>query len=562
MRSIQFFESLVQLLRKTIEKVSEMSETDVIFWLDICSSTKTDLIKILENNSFTRAEKQKFQTCMTHLSYMQVEFEQYVKTGSGLQEEELEGIESRVEWRDVESAFQNRIKTGVIVNINHIDILSFMKDAEEVFKLRVKMFIDEFNSAKVNAEFISEFVIEKGVEEKKDIKYFSTSSEIIYRTTNLGDWFRQNIRDPILKELEEFQERDSGWTLKSIISLCINMNKFSPIRASSYIDLPPSIRKRRACINIQNTDNECFKWSILAALHPQEKNNYRVSKYLPYQDELSFAGIEFPVKLNQIQKFEVLNDISVNIYILQKDGEKYEVSPCHVTAEKREKHVNLLLIQDRYFDEKDRHTHTEIDIIPKYHYVLIKSLSRLLHTQVSSRKCKPFCCERCLHVFYTESNLQSHEVDCVRINKCRIVLPQEKNKILKFSDHCKSEKVPFVIYADIESLLKKTENKKTFQLHEAYSMGFYIKCSFDEDKSYYKSYRRLSSDEITPAEWFITELKNIADEVEKLYKNPVPMRLSDLEELDFQLSLKCHMCQRAFNDGDPKVRDHCHLTGR
>ena len=426
MRPIQFFERLVQTLRKTVEKVSEMSEVDVTFWLEICNSSITDLNKTLENNTFTRAEKQKFQTCMTHLSCIQVEFEQYTKSGSGLQEEGFEALESRVEWRDVESAFQNRIKTGVIVNINHIDILSFMRDAEEVFKLRVKMFLDLFNSVKVNAEFISEFIIEKGDEEKKDIKYFPTSSEIIYKSTSLDEWFRQNIRDPILKDLEEFQERDSGWTLKSIISLCINMNKFSPIRGSSYIDLPFSIRKRRACITIRNTDNKCFKWSILAALHPEEKNNNRVSKYLPYQDELSFTGIEFPVKLNQVRKFEVLNDISINIYILQKYGEKYEVSPCHVTAEKREKHVNLLLIQDKYIDEKDRHTHTEIDIMPKYHYVLIKRLSRLLYSQISNHKSKFFCCERCLHVFYTENSLQSHEVDCMRINKCRIDLPQEK----------------------------------------------------------------------------------------------------------------------------------------
>ena len=297
--------------------MGELDENDIVFWLDICSSTKTELINKLKNTTFTRAEKQKFQTCMTHLTCMQVEIEQHLKRGGGI--EELNGIERRVEWRDVNSAFQNRIKTGVIVNINHVDISSFMRDAEELFKSKIKVFLEEFNAAKVNSEFIAEFIIEKsGQGEKRDIKYFPTESEIIYKVTVLDTWFRQNIRNPILKELEEFQEKDSGWTLKCIISLCINMKKFSPIRGNSYIELPPQINCKKACVNVQNKDNECFKWSILAALHPQESNSHRVTKYQTYENELCFAGIDFPVKLNQVHKFEVLNNISVNVYILQK----------------------------------------------------------------------------------------------------------------------------------------------------------------------------------------------------------------------------------------------------
>ena len=35
------------------------------------------------------------------------------------------------------------------------------------------------------------------------------------------------------------------------------------------------------------------------------------------------------------------------------------------------------------------------------------------------------------------------------------VMPSEKNKILKFNQYIKSDKIPYIIYADIESLIKK-----------------------------------------------------------------------------------------------------------
>ncbi|CAB0034377.1 unnamed protein product [Trichogramma brassicae] len=63
------------------------------------------------------------------------------------------------------------------------------------------------------------------------------------------------------------------------------------------------------------------------------------------------GGIEFPeegMKLEDIPKFEKMNKISVNVYILKQN---FDVEPIHLTASKQEKHVRLLMIQDRYDDE-------------------------------------------------------------------------------------------------------------------------------------------------------------------------------------------------------------------
>jgi len=55
-------------------------------------------------------------------------------------------------------------------------------------------------------------------------------------------------------------------------------------------------------------------WSILAALYEIKENPHRVSKYTQYENELKFEGIEFPVKLGDIPKFERQNEIKINVF--------------------------------------------------------------------------------------------------------------------------------------------------------------------------------------------------------------------------------------------------------
>ena len=58
-----------------------------------------------------------------------------VVVGAGLQASEND---SSVSWDDVESAFENRIKTGVITNRRHDDLLTFMRDAKQEFMDKVR----------------------------------------------------------------------------------------------------------------------------------------------------------------------------------------------------------------------------------------------------------------------------------------------------------------------------------------------------------------------------------------------------------------------------------------
>ena len=202
---------------------------------------------------------------------------------------------------------------------------------------------------------------------------------------------------------------------------------------------------------------------------------------------------------------------------------------------------------------------------PKYHYVYITNLGKLVGAQASKHKTKKEICDRCLHYFSSVKDLKNHEEDCSNLNKCKVKLPNPDKKI-KFKNFSNQELMPFVIYADFESLLKKppadNENSNVVQLHEALSVGYYAKCSYDDDLSGYKSYNGPD-----PAKWFVQELADFSNFAELTFKNKKPMLpLTPEEQEAYDNATTCHICGvMGFIEKDKKrgkAQDHSHLTGK
>ena len=76
-------------------------------------------------------------------------------------------------------------------------------------------------------------------------------------------------------------------------------------------------------------------------------------------------GIEYPVALDNIKKFEKQNPkYGINVFIIEKND---EVAPRVICKDNDRHIINLLLISDN----------------EKQHYVWIKDFSRLMSTKVS-----------------------------------------------------------------------------------------------------------------------------------------------------------------------------------
>ena len=92
----------------------------------------------------------------------------------------------------------------------------------------------------------------------------------------------------------------------------------------------------------------------------------------------------------------------------------------------------------------------------RWHYLAVKSLSALFRGITSSNN-GDFYCLNCFHSYRTLNKLKKHERVCNNHDYCRINMPKEHEKI-KYLSGEKSLKVPFIIYTDLECLLKKKSN--------------------------------------------------------------------------------------------------------
>jgi hypothetical protein len=86
---------------------------------------------------------------------------------------------------------------------------------------------------------------------------------------------------------------------------------------SSYLEVPIFIARKKAVINPQNSDEQCFKWAILAR-HVEGANKERVgNNYTVHENKYDFTGINFPTPLHEIKIFEKKNpNVSVNSRIV------------------------------------------------------------------------------------------------------------------------------------------------------------------------------------------------------------------------------------------------------
>ena len=85
----------------------------------------------------------------------------------------------------------------------------------------------------------------------------------------------------------------------------------------------------------------------------------------------------------------------------------------------------------------------------------------------------------CLHSFRTENKLESHKKVCKNKDFFGIVMPSEKDKILEFNQYMKADKMSYIIYADMEFLIKKIdgcannpENSSTTKTGELIPCGY------------------------------------------------------------------------------------------
>ena len=101
----------------------------------------------------------------------------------------------------------------------------------------------------------------------------------------------------------------SRFVIEKLFFWDIHIWKSDPLKVSSNIDLPKEIKLKKAVVNIQNNDNICFLYSVLAHLHPPQWKPERVSHDNKYENTLNIKDWKFPMSLRDIPKLEKMNNL-------------------------------------------------------------------------------------------------------------------------------------------------------------------------------------------------------------------------------------------------------------
>ena len=380
--------------------------------------------------------------------------------------------------------------------------------------------------------------------------YFNSKPQTVINDINISEAL-EVTKQQILNFIAQWISEGSGWSISSIDSHHINIVKYQPIKGSSYIQLPQELRNSaKGLINLKNNDNQCFRWCHIRHLNPQEKYPQRIKKSdKAYINKLNYEGIEFPVTIKQINKIETQNKINISIF----GYELKQPYPLYVSKEQYEDHMELLLIT------KDENKH----------YVLIKDFNKFMFNQTKHKNKKHFCMH-CLQCFSSDRVLNEHEDNCIQVNGTQAVqMPDKDNNILKFINFHKQQPVPFVIYADFESITEKISgckpnNDKSFteayQKHTDCGYGYKVVCCYDDKYTKPVQIYRGEKAVYKFMEKMLEEVKYCKKTMRKCFKKPLKMTKNDLDV--FEKATECHICNKQYTSDDIRVRDHCHITGK
>jgi hypothetical protein len=434
-------------------------------------------------------------------------------------------------------------------DINNIEILT--KELPNILFDIFNNLLQQRRGLKVQA-YLKGLFYNRHLDEIKERSIFSKNKEILIEE-NINNVII-NLISQIKIKIDEWDNNEAYWQLRRILFIDFKLREYKPLRGSSYIPTPMNICLTKSIINIQNEDEKCFKYCILYGLFKNEINDHpeRISHYKNleknYPNRLNFDGIEYPVKVNQIEKFcKQNNDISINVYYIGGNNTIFPYKTC-TQGERKTNHMNLLLLQDNN----------------KSHYVFINNLSRLISSQLSKKKNKKFICDRCLHYTSDEEKLNQHYEFCDYYQKHERALPillKKEDNILKFKNLKNCVPVPLVYHSDFESVIRKTTEGTS--KHELCSYSFYGLGQNEFYKNFQIYTGKSSNDTINH---YINTLKDEAEQLDKELKHRLEEfknhNLTVKEEIRFNEESKCHFCKLEFTDKDIKVRDHCHINGR
>jgi len=480
-----------------------------------------------------------------------------------------------------ESAFNRNVITYRYNYLeNEINFEKALLGVKNIVRRQIELETAQKLMTKVSLIFVAEMIMTDHSGEK-----ISEASIPFRSPTFLVSSMRPHVIDNHIKaafahhrlSLDQFMNQGSQWLFKRALCFDVEIAKMKPLRIgnSESVDIQ-SVKNKRFLYNPPNKNNKCLLYCIayfllfglLIQRRPTPVEELAIKRQ---SKKFNVKKMKFPSSMDDLKRFIKNNpqlDLSINVLYRGTDEIIY---PLEFGLGHGKKIINLLLL------------HTKRGS----HFLLIKDVDKFLRKTYSTKNTmdksseskskmfyqKTYFCLHCLNSFYTEENKQEHMKICCLSKPRKEEVPNEKEKIIKFKNYENQSKLDYIGFLDFECLLPdirkkcplcqslkcKCEHGRTLDIHEQIPITYSLVIIGPDEKILHEHTKSCPNAHIDLVEHLLEQeelwIKDTLSTIEELV-------MTRADQVSFQNSIKCYMCEIEFSRDVVKCRDHSHSTGR
>ena len=249
------------------------------------------------------------------------------------------GTKPEPDWTftEHEQAFNGAYRSYRVNGRPRMDVETFFNFIRGELISLITRELTDLNSARVQMTKWIRFIKD---DDRVELAFNSRMTNV-HRGSNL-DQIADEMIAHMKTQIENPALLNSRFRFDAVLFLKVNFHQLNLTRGSSYLPLPDWIVNKKAIINPQNDDEECFKWAVIAAENVGMKDPQRVSNLRKFIDNYDWSGSEFPVSVKDIGVYGIKNGISINVLVV----EGRDIYIHRKTNYKSDREINLLLISE------------------------------------------------------------------------------------------------------------------------------------------------------------------------------------------------------------------------
>ena len=230
-------------------------------------------------------------------------------------------------------------------------------------------------------------------EERIAVGHLSTHTDVLHNHFNIDQ-----VPDSLGEEVQfcnaNFLRNASPFVLDNVESAVVHVARYAPTQGGTFRELPEFLALKKCVVNVRNTDNRCFGYSILASRVIRRGTRNRPGDYDDHFVTNNLHRIHYPVEPNQVPEHEVTLKTNISVFSFYDDEGKARF-PLYVSDKHYNRSVDFLFWQG--------------------HFALIINFDRFLY-DIHRIRVKKLICRKCFGHLMIEDALDRQHLLCNRKN--------------------------------------------------------------------------------------------------------------------------------------------------